>query len=176
MFWKRKNTKKEVEQTLADIVRGIAHAVSTANEIQDQQFLKQFDHFFEKQGESLVAKEVKVKVHEDKIIKVPLISLINPSYLELEEMCVKMGIRLTETEVKKSLHQANHQLEISRSSFGVALTDIKPGTKQNVIGIEMKFKKMDQIEGVARIQEELRASIELKQEEESKQENEVIDS
>jgi len=88
-------------------------------------------------------------------IEVPLISMIDPSTLGLEEMDVRMGVRLSRSEIKKHLHDANKEKEVSRCSFNVSLTSSKPGDRQDVIDVTMKFKKTEPAEGSARLVEEM---------------------
>lgn len=147
-------------QTLSDMVRGIAHAASAANEIQDQQFIKQIDYYFHKESDgTLVPKVVRAKVGDNNYIEIPLISMIDPSTLGLSEMEVRMGVKLSKSDVKKRLHDVNKDVEVSRSSFSVALTSVKPGERQDVIDITMKFSKVDPAEGSSRLVEEMNGTI-----------------
>lgn len=150
-------------QTLSDIIRGIAHAASAANEIQDQQFIKQIGHYFHREEDgTLVPKIVRAKVDDNTFIEVPLLSMIDPSTLGLEEMEVRMGVRLSRTDIKKRIHDADENVEVSRSSFSVSLTSAQPGKRQDVIDVTMKFKKIDPAEGSSRLVEEMNGTIQPK--------------
>ena len=152
----RPSNNNEEAQTLSDIVRGISHAAASANEIQDQQFLKQLSHFFHREEDgTLVPKVVRTKIDDETFVEAPLISLIDPSTLGLEEMEVRMGVRLSKSEVKKRVHDVNKEKQVSRCSFNVALTGATPGSRQDVIDVTMKFKKAEPVEGVNRIIEEM---------------------
>lgn len=153
---RRPSQPSEEGQTLSDIVRGIAHAAGAANEIQDRQFIQQVNHYFHKEEDgTLVPKVVRCKIDETNYIEVPLISMIDPSTLGLEEMDVRMGVRLSRAEVKSHIHDANREKNVSRSSFNVSLTSSKPGDRQDVIDVTMKFKKTEPAEGSARLIEEM---------------------
>lgn len=147
-------------QTLSDIVRGIAHAAGAANEIQDRQFIQQINHYFHKEEDgTLVPKVARARIDDNTYIEVPLISMIDPSTLGLEEMEVRMGVRLSRSEVKEHVHDANKDVKVSRCSFNVALTSAKPGDRQDVIDVTMKFKKVEPTEGSSRFIEEMNGVI-----------------
>lgn len=149
-------------QTLSDIIRGIAHAASATNEIQDQQFIKQIDHYFHKEDDgTLVAKVVRAKIDDGNYIEVPLISMIDPSTLGLEEMTVRMGIRLSKSKVKQAVDDAKNA-KVSRASFNVSLTGCKPGERQDVMDVTMVFKKTEPSEGASQLVENMNGMIQPK--------------
>lgn len=147
-------------ETLSDIVRGIAHAASAANSIQDRQFIQQINQYFHKEEDgTLVPKVVRAKIDDNTYMEVPLISMIDPSTIGLEEMEVRMGIRLSKSDVKKNIKEFNTQNEMSRSSFNVSLTSCKPGERQDIIDVVMKFKKTDAAEGASRLVDEMNGTV-----------------
>jgi len=147
-------------QTLSDIVRGIAHAASAANEIQDRQFIQQVNQYFHKEADgTLVPKVVRAKIDDNTYMEVPLITMIDPSTIGLEEMEVRMGIRLSKSDVKEHVQNFNDQNKVSRSSFNVSLTSCKPGERQDVIDVTMKFKKTDPAEGSSRLIDEMNGTV-----------------
>jgi hypothetical protein len=143
-------------QTLSDIVRGIAHAAAAANEVSDMQMLKQMRDFFTL-GEDgvLEAKMVRIRLNPTTHMDVPLVSMIDPSSLSLQDMKVRMSVRLSKAEVKRQLHAANDSVEVTRASFQVGLTGAKPGARKDVIDVTMTFKRLEPVEGSARVLEEL---------------------
>jgi hypothetical protein len=143
-------------QTLSDIVRGIAHAVEAANEIGDISNLNQLQTFFTRNDDGTVtAKTVRIKIDDTHYMDVPLIGLVNPSTMELEETEVRMCVRMTNTEIKEHLHTASETMKVQRASFNVALTSVKPGESKDVIDVTMKFKKAAPQEVMARAIDEL---------------------
>lgn len=152
--------KEAPGQTLSDIVRGIAHAAESANDIGDMAVLRQFKMFFDLDEKgNFVAKTARVKVDDAHYMDVPLVAIIDPGSMTLNEMDVKMAVRLTQTEVKQQLHAANASVMVQRSSFNVSLTGSKPGSRDDVIEVTMKFKKCEPQEGASRVIEELSNTI-----------------
>lgn len=152
----------EADHTLSDIIRGIAHAAAAADEVQDQHFLKHLNRYFTQEADgSFVAKYARIKMPGGThFVDVPLISLMDPGTLHLGEMEVRMGVRMSKSEVKKAVDQAGRDVGMSRSSFQVEFTGAKPGTRQDVMDITMKFKRPESgLEGVTRIIEDLNQTI-----------------
>jgi len=150
-------------QTLSDIVRGIAHAAESANDIGDMAVLNQLKFFFDIGDDgTFVAKTARVKLNGDHYIDVPLVSLVDTGGMSLNEMEVRMSVRLTQAEVKEQLHAAAEDMKVQRSSFGVALTGAKSGTAGDVIDVVMKFKHAAPQEGMARVLDEVAGQAQVK--------------
>jgi hypothetical protein len=142
--------------TLSDIVRGIAHAVEAANEIGDVANLNQLQTFFVRNDDGTVsAKTVRVKIDDGHYMDVPLVGLVNPGSMEMEETEVRMCVRMTHTEIKDHVHAASETMKVQRASFQVALTGVKPGESSDVIDVTMKFKKAAPQEVMARAMDEV---------------------
>lgn len=166
MFWsknKKNDPAKETledtppaEQTLSDVVRGMAHAASAADAIIDQQFIKQMETFFEKNEDgTLRAKMVQVELTKDRIVEVPLVTLIDPSILALDEVTIHMVVKLTESKIAKRVHSADKSVEVTRSSFGVTLTSAAPDSRSDGLRVSMKFKRITPPEGATRVIDEM---------------------
>ena len=152
----------EADHTLSDIIRGIAHAAAAADEIQDRHFMKHLNRYFTQEADgSFTAKYARIRMPGDThYVDVPLISLMDPGTLHLGEMEVRMGVRMSKTEVKQAVDQAGRSLGVSRSSFHVEFTGAKPGERQDVMDITMKFKRPENnLEGVTRVIEDLNQTI-----------------
>lgn len=146
------------DQTLSDIVRGIAHAAQSANEISELAILKHFNHFFEEENSCLIAKTAKIQIDEKHVFNIPLITLVDPSTLSLNEIEVKMAVRMQESTVKEQLHLVSDELKVQRTSFNVSLTGCRPD-KQDTIKVTMKFAKAEPQEGLSRMLELLNNTI-----------------
>ena len=86
---------------------------------------------------------------------IPLITLVAPKGLTLDEMKVHMSVQISETKAKLATDLADDS-SATRTSFNVVLspkTNIL-GRKSNITDIEMIFKAGDPPEGVMRIIEE----------------------
>lgn len=149
------------EQTLSDVVRGMAHAAAAADEIIDQQFIKQLDNFFDvdKETGKLVAKMVQIELGPDRIIEVPLITMVDPALLTLDEVTINMVVKLTQCKVAKRLHLVDRDMEVTRSSFGVTMTSAAPDSRSDGLRVSLKFKRIAPPEGATRIIDEMASLI-----------------
>ena len=142
------------EQTLSDIVRGISHAVTSVSDVQDNRFVSSLKMYFDVGDDGIFYPKMVLFDNGGNKLQVPLISLINPSSLRMDEIKVRVGVRLSASKVKKVLDS-----DSTRSSFSVALTGCKPGSRKDVIDVTMTFKNTDPSEGISRIIEEINQKI-----------------
>lgn len=156
-FGKKKESKEpQGSHTLPDFVRGIQHAVNTATAMYDKNSEAFLDRHFEKDGDP---KTITVKIPNSKmVLVVPTIATAHPPDMILEEMEVRMAVRIDRAECKSADHEKAH--DMTRSSFQVSLSsEPKDDKSSNVIDLVMKFRRGDPPEGVARIIEEFTRSI-----------------
>ena len=142
--------------TLADIARGMQHAVNSAAELADQQYLRLFELYFEENDKKQAIPRMKEFVLPNgKVISVPLISLVPPAGLNLERMKVQMAVRIDKTDVKQATKDGALD-HVTRTSFHVSFSPRKGSEErnQNVMDVEMEFAAGDEPEGVARVIEE----------------------
>lgn len=150
--------EQDTSHTLSDIIRGAAHAVATADEVQDKAFLKQLRYYFDLMEDgTLEPKYARVRVPgTDHHVDLPLITLMDPGTLALNEVEVDLAVRTTRAKLKNAVDQA----EVDRTSFEVGFTGASPGSRNDVIQIKMKFKRPEHIrEGPARLLEELNGTV-----------------
>lgn len=159
-FLKRKKASESGAlntNTLADIARGMQHAVNSAAELADQQYLRLFELYFEDNDKKQAVPRMKEFVLPNgKVISVPLISLVPPAGLNLERMKVQMAVRIDKTEVKQATKEGALD-HVTRTSFQVSFSPRKGAAEernQNVMDVEMEFTAGDEPEGVARVIEE----------------------
>lgn len=156
--WRKKKPEDHPasSHTLPDFVRGIQHAVNTATLMFEQNAEAFLDRHLKDDG----SPEVQVvKIPNSKyVLIVPTMSTSRPPDMILEEMEVRMCVRVDKTDVK---HGHPHgDPDVTRSSFQVSLAAGKTGAKSsNEIDLVMKFKRGDPPEGVARIIENFVNSI-----------------
>ncbi len=152
------------ENTLSDIVRGIQHAVNTAQEVIEQQYFQHLNKFIDQKKT--------IKLSDDHFLEVPLITLVSMDHLVLDEMSVDMTLimnhaskkelRNRDYNQKKSDENQNVYGNSSRSSFSISLAKNRSGGNvraANEIGIRMKFKAGEPPEAVNKIVEEFTRSI-----------------
>lgn len=139
-------------QTLADIARGMQHAVNSTQLLIERHYLHMFDRYFDKHGK---AKMQRFDLPDGTYMDVPIISLIKPDGLALDEVEIEMSVRVDSCE-GKSANPDGEPVDATRTSFQCSFTAAKAQSgenHQNVIDIMMKFKHGDPPEGVARIVE-----------------------
>ena len=146
------------EQTLSDIIRGITHSAVSAHDIVDQQFQKTVQKYFDVDAKGVFhAKFARVAVSDTQYMDVPLITMIDPKQLQLDEMEVRLGVRLTKAQVKQAVKSAADDPDkgTTRSAFNVSLVSANPNHRHDVIDVTMKFKRADAVEATSRLNDEL---------------------
>lgn len=143
--------------TLSDVARGMQHVVNATQEVLEQHYIRMLDRFLEPDGS---ARTMSVKLKGPYRLDVPLITLLNPPSLALDEMQVQMSVRIDSESVKTFPPPAGASGTMSRSSFMVTMAPMPDASgtagpeshrPSNIIDITMKFKAGDRPEGVTRI-------------------------
>lgn len=146
--------------TLSDIARGMQHVVNTTQEVLEQHYVRMIDRFLNPDGS---ARSMPIQLDSSHRLDVPLIALLNPPSLALDEMQVQMSVRIDEESVKTFPPPNGAGSEMSRSSFTVTMAPMSSttsgsgGRPTNIMDITMKFKSGDRPEGVTRIINEFTA-------------------
>ena len=159
-FWQFWNKKKKEEapsssdQTLADIVRGMQHAVNTAQQILQQHWRDTLDPYFDDEtGKPVTEKYLLPSGH---VIEMPLIALVQPQGLALDHMEIEMAVRIDQAQ--KVAHKTAKQEDTThmRTSFHCSFAPVKKGEDRsmNSVMVKMIFKAGDPPEAVARLIEE----------------------
>jgi hypothetical protein len=160
--WKKRDTAPPASsQTLADIARGMQHAVNSTQELVEQHYAQVIERYFEedppdnKNGPGLYPKIVTFKLPNGHVMTVPMIALVRPEGLMLKEMEVRMTVRIDQAKVKPHAKHGEHSA-ITRTSFECSFApSVKDaGRHSNVVDITMKFVAGDPPEGVARVIEQ----------------------
>ncbi len=142
-FWNKKHQSK---QTFSDIIRGMQYAVNTAQEILEQHHIQLLNKYFDNNGIPITKQ---IKISNDKILDVPLISVINQNSLSIDEMEIEFNVRINSVELKELEDEKNN---IERSSFTVDFTPNE--NSDNKVLVKIKFKTKEKPEGVSRIVDE----------------------
>lgn len=142
-FWNKKSNEK---QTLSDIMRGMQYSVNTAQEILEKHHIQLLNRYFSEDG---VAVTKQIKISENKILDVPLISVVNQNSLCIDEMEIEFSAKINSIELKNL--KSNNE-DIDRSSFAM---DFTPSERSNnKVSVKIKFKTKEQPEGISRIVDE----------------------
>jgi hypothetical protein len=162
-FWKWKKRapaekKRGIDgQTLADIARGMQHAVNATQELCEQHYARIIERYFNSDGTAITRRII--LPHNAGEMEVPMIAIMPPSGLMLKEAEVEMAVRIDSTAIK-SAAPTDEDVAQTRTSFAVSFTprshDRKPSQESSdggssAIDIKMHFKAGDPPEGVARI-------------------------
>lgn len=148
------------EQTLSDIARGMQHSVNVVQEILEQHYVRMLSRYFD-DNNNHHARTITINVSPTQSMEVPLIAIIQPNSLVLQEMTVEMSIRIDETKLKTDKAGADEP-SLSRTSFAVSIAPtekLETPCKGDVIGIVMKFKACDPPEGISRIIDEFTSKV-----------------
>ncbi len=140
------STKESSGQTLTDIAKGIQYTVNAAQDVVEKFYIGLLDRYFDEDNNPI---NMAVNISEDTTIDVPLITLVTPSGLELDELEVEMSLRVDGVDTKKEITRAGD--EIQRASFDISFGGNKLNKNPNMIEMKMKFKKGDAPEGIQRI-------------------------
>lgn len=149
--------KQRPSQQLTDITRGMYYAASTTMSLVGQQYILFLDQFFDKSDDgALAAKLVKVALDDRHEINVPLIALVTPKGLTLDEMQVEVSVRVDETSLTAATKGDN--APITRSRFGVTMSPFQrrdgERRRSDMVDIKMTFKASDPPEGMMRLIDE----------------------
>ena len=151
-FWPFKRRSKPTpghSHTLADVARGMQHAVNSTQELLERHYAQVLSRYFKEDGTA----DTKQFILPDKSrIDVPTIALIPASALVLKEMLVRMSVRVDCAQVKTA-DVEDPSDPLTRSSFQVSFAPGSDSRESNVFNITMKFVGGDPPEGVARIME-----------------------
>lgn len=159
-------------QTISDIIRGMQHAVNTAQEVlQDHQFRLMEKYFDAKTGQPLMRYIV---LQDGRRVDIPLITLIPSNLLSISELEMDFSVKIASTVVKTFEEKIPTETgnviseERKRASFGVFFSGLRrknnkdatdnnaePESDTDVIHIKMKFKSIEEPEAAARLREML---------------------
>ena len=119
-FWGKGDEKKPdpkdqaiEQQSLPDFVRGIQHAVNSASQISEKNVHAFLDRYLDDDGDPEV---LNVKIpRTNYVLPVPTMTTAHPPRMELEEMKVRMSVRMDRSVSKKA--HPNCKPGMTRSSF-----------------------------------------------------------
>lgn len=152
-FWPFKRPSQPPEKdahTLADIARGMQHAVNSTQELLERHYSQMLSRYFNDDGTPLTRP---FALPDGSRIDVPVIALVPSASLLLKEMTVRMSIRIDDTKVKRAdADDASDHL--TRTSFQVSFAGGPRSRELNSVDITMRFVAGDPPEGVARIMEQ----------------------
>lgn len=152
-------------QTISDVLRGMQHAVNSAQEsIQNSQLRLMGRFFHPETGEPKVRI---IKLPNGKEVSIPELVLVPQNMLLIDELEMDFSIHIASSKIKDDSEGTGEKEEdkvhVNRTSFGVCFgisQDAKKGGgKGDSIDIRIKFKATDETESTARIRDMLNKTI-----------------
>lgn len=159
--------------TLDDLLRAIHNAILKAQQLTEQQHMRQLRNYFDDDDRAIV-RDIKVPSnHPDAnpgdymILKVPLMSLIPPSAIKIKSLTVKLKLVLRgfmdnkptkkgfkATESYEEAHRGPLEIDLGGSSGSLF-----PSKNKNLADIKIEFEAGDPSESFLRINDQLIKSI-----------------
>ncbi|WP_166571965.1 DUF2589 domain-containing protein [Pseudomonas sp. R5(2019)] len=145
---------------LRDITRGLQEAAAATNNLIAQQYIKLFDQFFDYDADDLgtpmKAKMVEVALDDHHHMRIPLVALVAPRGLALEQMQVDLSVRIQATELAKASHDLENGDLQSERFFVTVGADKRQSEERDPdeVQISMQFKACEPPEAVSRLIEE----------------------
>lgn len=147
--------KKEKPQTrtFSDIIRGLQYSVNTAQQILERHHLYHFKKYFDDNGVPVMRE---FQLSDNRVLNVPEISLIGQHALAIDEMEIEFNARITAVETKNDMESGDIDEQkpkwIDRACFDVDFSTVSKS--DNLLHVKIKFKAVDQPEGVSRVVDE----------------------
>ena len=139
------------------LLRSIHNAVLRAQELTEEQHIRQLDKYFNEHGKPIVQELEVPSLHPDKkpgeteLLQVPLLALIPPSAIKIKEMRVSFRTRLGSPTGKDD---KDDNLQIDIAAVGRDSTEAL-----NMATVEITFAGSDPPESFLRINDHLVKSI-----------------
>ncbi|WP_418983187.1 DUF2589 domain-containing protein [Alistipes sp.] len=158
-FWNKQNGES---QTFADLIRGLQHSVNAAMEMLEARNIELLGRYFDKDGNAATRR---LAISDDTAIDIPIISIVNPSAINIKEVEMEFDVQIHASELKRKAAQEGFRvgdeaydlnMGVERSSLEVSF-----GGKKNLstMNVKIKFESHPIPEGLSRIIEEFDKTI-----------------
>lgn len=153
-FW---NSEKNMPQTLSDLIRGLQHSVNTAMEMIETRNVELLGRYFSEKGEPITKR---LNINEQTAIDVPLISIVNPSSINIKEVEMDFSVQIVSSELRRKQPQegflagedsAKFNNRLKRSNLEISFDGKKDSSRMQV---HIKFESKPIPEGLSRIIDE----------------------
>jgi len=161
-FWL--NKKQETQsQAFSDLIRGLQHSVNAAMEMLEARNLELLSRYFTEDGHPCVRR---LMLDDNSTIDVPVISIVNPSAMNLKEIEMEFSVKVNSVELQEKLPQrgfianeTNGDLSISmeRSNLQISFTEITD--QNNTMKVKIKFESAQLADGMSRMIKEFDKTI-----------------
>lgn len=153
-YW---NNEKNAPQTLSDLVRGLQHSVNTAMEMIETRNVELLGRYFSTNGNPITKR---LNINEQTAVDVPLISIVNPSTINVKEVEMDFSVQIISSELRRKQPQEGFQAgedsahfdnRLKRSNLEISFDGKKDTSRMQV---HIKFESKPIPEGLSRIIDE----------------------
>lgn len=153
-FWDKEDN---APQTLSDLIRGLQHSVNTAMEMIETRNVELLGRYFSEDGTPLSRR---LNINRNTAIDVPLISIVNPSTVNIKEVEMDFSVQIVSSGLRKKQPQegfragdksASFNNRLKRSNLEISFDGQKDSSKMQV---HIKFEARPIPEGLSRIIDE----------------------
>lgn len=153
-FWNKDN---QSSQTLSDLIRGLQHSVNAAMEMIETRNIELLGRYFTEEGVPL---KKRIMVDDKTAVDVPLISIVNPSTVNIKEVEMDFYVNVLDVDLKKKAAQAGFNTgekpvefdnRLKRSKLEVSFDGKNDHSSMHV---KIKFEATPIPEGLSRIVDE----------------------
>lgn len=153
-FW---NKDEKGSQTLSDLIRGLQHSVNTAMEMIETRNIELLGRYFTEDGIPL---KKRIKINDKTAVDVPLISIVNPSTVNIKEVEMDFHVNVLDVDLKKKAAQSGFNTGEKEVAFDNRLKRSKLEVSfdgkdnQSRMHVKIKFEATPIPEGLSRIVDE----------------------
>lgn len=170
-FW---NRDEKGTQALSDLVRGLQHSVNAAMEMIETRNIELLGRYFTEEGVPL---KKRIWVDEKTAVDVPLISIVNPSTVNIKEVEMDFYVNVLDVDLRQKSAQAGFKTgdkdidfdnRLKRSKLEVSFDGKNDQSRMHV---KIKFEATPIPEGLSRVLDEYDKTIATFEPGENGQEN-----
>ncbi len=153
-FWKKQDCST---QTFADLVRGLQHSVNAAMEMLEARNIELLGRYFDKAGNAATRR---LLIGDDTAVDIPIISIVNPSAMNINEVEMAFDVQIDASELKRKAAQGGFMVGDTPHDFDTALDrsslEVSFGGKKNTstMNVKIRFTSTPIPEGLSRIIDE----------------------
>jgi len=144
---------KKQHFSFADILKGLQHAVNSAQDMLQGQQVQNLTKFLNTSDGTPVSRKVKFG---DREVEVPLMSLVPQCHLAMEDIEIQFNAKVGDI-ASESLQTLNVN-DISYADLKVALEGVR-AKDDDVLQITIRFKQQQTTEGLSRLMDEYNKQI-----------------
>lgn len=153
-FW---NSDEKGSQTLSDLIRGLQHSVNAAMEMIETRNIELLGRYFTEDGVPL---KKRIWVDDKTAIDVPLISIVNPSTVNIKEVEMDFHVNVLDVDLRKKAAQGGFNTGEKEVSFDNRLKRSKLAVSfdgrndKSSMHVKIKFEATPIPEGLSRLVDE----------------------